>query len=37
MITAAPKPCKRFSKRPALNQRFIKHFPNCDACKAVVA
>jgi hypothetical protein len=31
-----PRPCKRFSKRPCLNERFLKHLPTCAACGAVV-
>jgi len=32
-----PRPCKRFSKRPCLNERFLKHLPTCAACRAVIA
>ena len=32
-----PKPCKRFAKRFVWNERFEKHLPECDACKAVLA
>jgi len=31
-----PRPCKRFSNRPCLNERFLKHLPACAACRAVV-
>jgi hypothetical protein len=31
-----PRPCKRFSKRACLNERFLKHLPICSACRAVV-
>jgi hypothetical protein len=31
-----PRPCKRFSKRPTLNDRFLKHLPNCPACRATI-
>jgi hypothetical protein len=37
--TAAPMPqgCKRFSKRMPLNDKFLKHLPDCPECKAVFA
>lgn len=31
-----PRPCKRFSKRPCLNERLLKHLPTCPACRAVI-
>jgi|ERR1700728_420130 len=31
-----PKPCKRFAKRFALNDRLLAHVPDCDACRATV-
>jgi hypothetical protein len=31
-----PRPCKRFSKRPCLNKRFLKHLPTCAECRAVI-
>jgi hypothetical protein len=37
--TAAPMPkaCKKFSKRMPLNDKFLKHLPNCPECRAVFA
>jgi hypothetical protein len=37
-VTPEPvsRPCLRFSKRPCLNERFIKHLPTCAECRAVV-
>ncbi len=32
-----PRPCKRFSKRPCLNEPFLRHLPTCAACRAVIA
>ena len=31
-----PRPCKRFSKRRCLNERFLKHLPICPAWLAVI-
>jgi hypothetical protein len=31
-----PRPCKRFSRRPTLHERFLKHLPTCSACRAVI-
>jgi hypothetical protein len=36
MHKATPKPCKRFSKRIPVNDKFIAHLPECEACRAVV-
>ena len=31
-----PLPCKRFAKRSCLTEQFVKHFPTCPACQAVI-
>jgi hypothetical protein len=36
MSSPEPKPCKHFSKRIPLNERFLKHLPGCSACGAVI-
>jgi hypothetical protein len=33
MSSPEPKPCKHFSKRIPLNERFLKHPPACEACR----
>jgi hypothetical protein len=34
MSSPEPKPCKHFFKRIPLNERFLKHLPTCEACRA---
>lgn len=31
-----PRPCKQFSKRPTLSDRFLKHLPNCPVYRATI-
>jgi hypothetical protein len=37
MPTQMPEPCKKFSKRMPLNEKFLKHLPSCPNCRAVLA